>query len=362
MYIILGKPTCGFCKASLALCAFKNKKYIFINIDEPNNKKMCKKLNKYVPKNYKYVPKIIYLFKNKYKFIGGHNELKTNLKVGGGIHLKKTKKGKCSPKYTKKKNNKTCYDKKALIEIIDAYNQLNVLDKIETNTKDTIDKLWDKLDKKLELKCNDEACWSKVTNKNNLVKTHFRPYKKLSWEYNPRRWLDTNDINNVLSQYENKYTSFKYLGCIPMHFDTKLNNECVDKTHCSFNLKNELNGNKKYFASVYNLQKHNESGSHWVATFINSPKKEVYFFDSTSNKPYPEIVNFVNRIIKQSLEIGPKYEFKINTYAHQKKDTECGVYCINFIENMIQGVPFDDYISNIQDDDIMFQNRDKYFS
>ena len=361
MYIILGKPTCGFCKASLALCAFKNKKYIFINIDNPTNKKVYKKLNKYVPKNYKYVPKIIYLFKNKYKFIGGHNELKANLKVGGGMYLKKTKKGKCSPKYTKK-NNKTCYDKNALIEIIAAYNQINVLDKIETRPKETIESLWDKLDNKLSLKCNDEACWGVVTNKNNLVKSHFRPYKQPKWKINPRQWLDTNDINNVLSQYETHYDDFKYLGCIPMDFDTKLNDVCVDRTHCSFNLKAELDGNKKYFASVYNLEKHNESGSHWVATFINAPKKEVYFFDSTSNKPYREIVNFVDRIKQQSREIGPEYKFKINTYAHQKENTECGVYCINFIENMINGVSFDDYIADVQGDDIMFQNRDKYFS
>ena len=31
------------------------------------------------------------------------------------------------------------------------------------------------------------------------------------WKYEPKKWLNTTDINNVLEQYELKYPNFKYM-------------------------------------------------------------------------------------------------------------------------------------------------------
>ena len=359
MYIILGSPSCFYCKAAMALCEFKRQKFLFIDLSKNTNKPLCKKMNKYIPNSYKTVPKIISVYKNKYNFLGGHNELRNKLKMGGKTK-KRTKKGKCAPRYSKK-NSKTCYDKKALVDLIKSYNHINMLEKIQFDPKENVESLWEKLDDKLSFKCDDEACWSVETNNDVILKDVFRPYKPRTWKNNPREWLSTNDIDNVLNQYERQNPTFRYLGCIPIDFDTKINDVCVDRTHCSFELKDNLN--KDYIASVYNLDKHNESGSHWVSSFINNPKREVYFFDSVGRSPPDEISKFVKRIQDQSKSLfGVPYDFKFNKISHQKEDTECGIYCLNFIDSMLRNTDFESYIHNIQNDDLMFKNREIYFS
>ena len=42
--------------------------------------------------------------------------------------------------------------------------------------------------------------------------------------------------------------------------------------------------------------------------------------------------------------------------------TECGVYCIHFLNEMLMGKDFQEYINNRISDDEMFQYRNIYFS
>ena len=113
---------------------------------------------------------------------------------------------------------------------------------------------------------------------------------------------------------------------------------------------------------IFNLDKHDEPGSHWVASYIDHNQKEVYYFDSVGLKPPPEIDNFNNKVVTQAKDLGYTYNYKINPNGHQKKDTECGIYCINFIINMLETGDFNKHVNNYIPDDLMAKNRDKYFS
>ena len=48
----------------------------------------------------------------------------------------------------------------------------------------------------------------------------FTPYKPTEWEKNPVEWLSNFDILNVLKQYEEKYSDFKFIGPTPIDFNS----------------------------------------------------------------------------------------------------------------------------------------------
>ena len=52
---------------------------------------------------------------------------------------------------------------------------------------------------------------------------------------------------------------------------------------------------------------------------------------------------------------------RVNNRRHQFKNSECGIYSINFIVKLLEGMSYDDYINNITKDDKMEVNRDLYY-
>ena len=93
--------------------------------------------------------------------------------------------------------------------------------------------------------------------------------------------------------------------------------------------------NKQRFASIFNLDKHNQSGSHWVSLFIDVPNKFIMFFDSANGGVPREIKKFVKNIKKQGLDENIEFKFITNHKSHQRGGTECGVYSIHFIVEML---------------------------
>jgi glutaredoxin len=365
MYLVIGRKDCIYCQQALSHLKALNKHMMFIDIkNDPNNNQ--KRFMKYIPKSYNFVPKILHINKNKIKFVGGYTDVKKF--INDGETLKKTKKvtktGKCSPRgLTNKKKHNTCYDKKGLIELIESFNSSYPDQKIRYSKNENVNSLWDKIDSKLENACSDEGCWAVVTKRHDLFKDYFRPQRPRSWKNNPREWLSTVDIEDVLNQYEIVYPEFKFLGSVPIDFDTRLApGVCVDKTLCSFELGDYLKKGKTKFGTVYNLDKHYESGSHWICSYIDCEKKHIYFFDSVALEPPNEIQKFIDKVIEQGKKNNINFKVFKNKYVHQTKDTECGVYCINFIVSMLENVKFNDYVSTYKNDDNMFKNREKYFT
>lgn len=270
------------------------------------------------------------------------------------IHKKnKTfKKMNCSP-YVRGKtvSNNTCYTDTILLQIKNAYNKdpKNANNKIQTNNPIVI---LEELKKRLLHVCNKEDCWlSLLSNKQQqyLDETVFAPDKPKEWYTNPNEWLSNFDILNVLKQYEKSHTNFVFIGPTPIDFDSRIKNSCVWNDLCNFSLNEYIKRNVTKIGIIFNLDKHNQSGSHWVSMCINIPKRFIFYFDSACNKTPKEIKNFVKRIQRQGMELNCPLNY-IENYPnqHQQSNTECGMYSLYFIITMI-------------DDKISLKNKIKLF-
>jgi hypothetical protein len=218
----------------------------------------------------------------------------------------------------------TCFSKESLIKIAKSYNKLckgNKCIKIQTNA--TKEDIYNKLNKILNDKCKDDACWLNLDFVKQLkdIQIEFFTFKpmKLKSDY---ALFDTNKINEILYQYERFLPGFKFLGAQPSDISTLIK---YNYTH----LKNDY----KTVAIVFNNDIHLKSGSHWVAMFIDNKKKKVEFFDSLGKEPNKYILDFLKHF--------GDYTFRHNEIQHQKNSSvQCGVYACYFIIQKLKGKTF----------------------
>jgi hypothetical protein len=263
-------------------------------------------------------------------------------------------------KKTRKKN--TCFDDKTILFLKNLWNARHPDVKIaETNPE----KIWIELKNKLK-ECSHEICWiEKVVSdpdvKKKLKKINFAPKAPISWNKNKNEWLSSIDISNVLDQYKSTYPDFTYLGPSPIDFDKKVDEKvCVWPELCQLNIQKEKDKGIKKIGIVFNLDKHDQSGSHWVALFIHIEERYMFYFDSCAPKKLPpEITELMNRVDKQFKEMGIQIKRFINTVPHQKGNTECGMYVLYFIICLLENLkkPHDFYRRRIPDQEVeMFRN------
>ena len=248
----------------------------------------------------------------------------------------------CSPK--QKQNDYTCYDEEQLNKIKDMWNEKYPDNKInETDKKE----LWVALMDKMKNVCDNEMCWLKQQFVDNnistkILKENFAPQSPKSWKKNPNEWLSNFDLKAVMKQYENEYKDFYFIGPSPIDFDTKISENkktsCVLNDLCAFNLQSYFNKGKEKIGIIFNTDPHDEGGSHWISLFINVPERYVFFFNSTGESIPDEIDALVKRIIEQSKALGKELKFSQNApKQHQKGGSECGMYSLYFIINVLKG-------------------------
>jgi hypothetical protein len=254
------------------------------------------------------------------------------------------KKLNCSPIIeSNRATSSTCYTKTHLFNIRDEYNKNH-----PANTHILGDDpvyIWNQL--KNRLTCASEDCWLKEIKdeslRNQIDNLVFAPDSPPEWNANPNEWLSNFDILDVLSQYEKAYSNFHFIGPTPIDFDTRLkkrNYMCVENSLCHFELSREIENKKNKIGIIFNLDKHNQKGSHWVSMFIDLEYNFIFYFDSTGDRIPKEINALKNRIIKQAkmlsspLKLDYKDSFNVH---HQMKNTECGVYSLFFIVTMLTG-------------------------
>ena len=289
---------------------------------------------------------------------------------------------KCAP--TKKYSDGSCFTLEDLKKISIAFNIHLDNGKVKgskINITDNKKKLLKQLTKNLENVCNDQICWLKQEfinkmNDKNILNT-FRP----DGPEGKFEWLNTLHINDVMSQYEDKYNDFKFFGAVPIDFD-----DLPFVGIREINYDDLYNSGIKKIGFVFNLDEHWQSGSHWVALFSNLDKNQIYFFDSYGLRPEKRIRKLVERISKwcyskdfcksecSELNLSDSYmnkdyknriESKLNVEynhnRHQYKNSECGVYSLNFILRLLNGESFKNITENGLLDDDVNKCRDVYF-
>lgn len=267
----------------------------------------------------------------------------------------------CSPSKNKLKGV-LCYDNHELIAIAKAYNNA-ILEKrticqgntcinsnkpinLNRNSLD-INVLHRKLSDRLSEVCSNDMCWidldfiKTIKDKNLRDSILYFTFKPESTKTS-KSWFNTYNINEIMQQYQDLYKkTFKFLGAQPSDFSKIM----------KINWK-ELK-NKKNVGIIFNTDNHLQSGTHWLAVFIDNVNKKVDYFDSLGNLPNKNIASFLKHF--------KKYKFNINRYEHQKGQSACGIYSCYFIIQRLSGLSFNEITNIIITDKMMIDYRSFLF-
>ena len=269
---------------------------------------------------------------------------------------------KCAPS---KKKDFTCFSKEDLIYICKVYSSSNenkIL--IENKTKK---ELWNILEERLRDTCKNERCWLKQNliprdfSINHLNKT-FKPEHPKEWLKNPYEWLSSTDIRKVMKQYEYKYKNFLFLGPAPV--------DCPSAIECSLtNLEvvDLYNMGKKNVGIIFNLDKHNEPGSHWVSFYFDINKGDIFYFDSTGEDPPKLILSFLYKMKESCKDFfnrtgkSNNVDIYVNNTQFQFGNTECGIFSMYFIISFLKGKNMDELKKKDFNDTYMNKLRKKFY-
>ena len=229
----------------------------------------------------------------------------------------------------------TCYSRNSLKQLKNEWNK-NKKKKITTNDPREI---WTFFDKNLK-NCENESCWTNKVisfSKSSLLDETFAPLSPEEWKVRPNTWLSSDDITNVMKQYESVYKCFKFIGPSPIDYDViKSYGECVWVDLCKFNMKDYIEKKKYKIGIIFNLDTHDMPGSHWVSLFINLKSQCIFYFDSTGEKIPKQILKFVKMVQTQGNQLNKRFDFLENSVPHQQGNSECGMYSLYFIINMLK--------------------------
>jgi hypothetical protein len=287
----------------------------------------------------------------------------------------RTLKGYCAPHSTTEAGVKTgpntCYSKGQLITIIKKYNQgKSYAEQITPPHNASPEKLWQLIDQKMGNVCNTEWCWLNQTGLSELEDRIFLPPAPKG---GPKAWLSTLDIERVLQQYMRIHKNFLGLGPVAIDFCSDVGNAV-----CNMDIKKIRDMGKTKIGIVFNTDPISKPGQHWICMYIDiSPRNpnqwSINYFDSYGMAPLPNAIrSLVEKLQAQNKKYN-KAEFKLEmnckdisgictrSVRQQKHNTECGMYCINFIVERLTGKSWDYMVSNIQTDEKIFQKRPMFF-
>jgi hypothetical protein len=294
------------------------------------------------------------------------------------LQPQKEKDYKCAP--SKKFTNWSCIPLQSLVHMANAFNEENPSSKIRTNDKyikqkpDKYKRYLLKQFKKKLTKCDDQVCWTKQSFMKRLNKTikediqtnTFRP----EGPNKGNKWLNTLDICKACKQYEFKYNDFIFLGALPRDFDkiskgdSKYGIPVMTELGEIVNMDlNKIYPEKTKIGVVFNLDQHDEPGSHWVAMYADLNKGQCYFSDSYGMEPLKEIQKLMGRITDFiETVLNKKITLKYSKKEHQRGGSECGVYSISFILRMLKGDTFEEINSKRIPDETINKCRNHYFT
>ena len=70
----------------------------------------------------------------------------------------------------------------------------------------------------------------------------------------------------------------------------------------------------------------------------------------------------MNTIVQQGKQIGIDFTSYVNKIEHQKTDSECGMYCLYFIIEMLKDKDIKCFLKNKIPDVKVFKLRNEYFN
>lgn len=278
----------------------------------------------------------------------------------------------CSPYSNKFANtNSSCFTNDNIILLKHYWNLRHPNNKITSNDYQEI---WNLLNLYMnKYLCDNEKCWLRklVTDLNvqsDIFTESFVPTIPEHWKKDPDAWLSDLDISKVMKQYEHTFNHFYFIGPSPIDYNAydEVNKKWVWPELKYFDLKKYVNKqptSKTHIGIIFNLDNHKGKGTHWVALFIDLVNNKIYYFDSNGSS-IPRNIKKLTDVIKDQANIHFEKKIILSTNypnSHQKKNSECGIYVIFFIVNMLLNNNWDLFKNgNIPDKEI-FKYRKVYF-
>lgn len=208
--------------------------------------------------------------------------------------------------------------------------------------------LWRGIHVALSDTCKMDHCWTshpalKGIVDDEMLRETFRPKAPDDWTLHIDKplnkggkyvWLSNFDIDAVMKQYEEleHLKNFKFYKSAPIDFAK------IDDPVARINIWKLKNQGIDHFAIVFNIDKHNQPGSHWNCLYCNVPNALICFFDSYGRLPEPEIQDFMAKICIQALlgfdgvSADPSRGFPMtplwNSNRFQRLGSECGQYSL----------------------------------
>jgi len=285
----------------------------------------------------------------------------------------------CSPLASETQDIKeSCLNYDMLVLLARLYNSKqsqNDLDKIQIPKRKSAGKLWKALQAKLDPVCGKvgESCWVeqpfvKSSPHYDKITKMYRPKKPLAWYKEERKWLNTYDIQDVMTQYAEADPSFKFVGVFPADFAARAypgSDTCIVNQMCKLDLGALWASKVKTVGVVFNTDDSKSPGQHWVSLFVGlNPRGKnfgVFFYDSVANAPQKEFASFMETMRKQLETLHPKNVNKIrvehNKVQRQYKNYDCGVFSMLFLismlkrkfEDVCEGMGYDDDVAKFRD-------------
>lgn len=178
-----------------------------------------------------------------------------------------------------------------------------------------------------------------------IYETYYKPLAPKEWTHCKKKnkneciWLSNKNLSQIMKHYMVVYPNFLFLGVFLIDFfyhqSKNLDGNLVPIDRLNFN--NLKKNNINCCGLIFNTAKTGEKGEHWVALFFfwNENKGEINYFDSYGNQKISPIPNYILEYMQMIYKSGKKYgihfTLQTNKIIHQKRDGECGMYCLYFI-------------------------------
>lgn len=207
--------------------------------------------------------------------------------------------------------------------------------------------------------------------KDPLLRRHFqkvfRPTHPRAWLTDRNSWLSSDDIDDVMKQYEHAYSDFKFVGVFPVDFEERPSHKfgrCVSPEMCALKVEQHARvKDKTHMGVVLNLDTHDGRGSHWVAVYIGlDPQAKnygVFYYDSVANPPPLRIASWMRTVARTMANFSAKpFRVAHNKVRRQFGHSECGVFSMIFIIACVQrNATFDRVCKSIEGDSEMNSMR-----
>lgn len=169
----------------------------------------------------------------------------------------------------------------------------------------------------------------------------FRPRMPSGWRTRPNMWLSNVDIERVLRQHATHDPSFRFIGAVPIDFaspsDTGEMGKCVTQALCRVRVRRWWREGARRLGIVFNLDPHDQSGSHWTSAFLDFERNAIFYYDSFGSTPPHEVHQLFQSVGAQLEDMhGSPPHVQHNDLRHQFHNTECGVYCVHFLTFMLR--------------------------